>query len=114
MAHVEPTFKNIGSSCVRVEWAGIAAGDTAEPVQWAGDADRSVQVEGTFDGATITIEGSIDEVNFRTLSDPTGTGLTFTSGRIEAITEAVVMIRPSISGGTTVDVTVSLLLRSSR
>lgn len=115
MAHIEPTFKNIGSSCVRVQWPGLAAGDTAEPVHLAGDADRSVQVEGTFDGATITIEGSIDETNFRTLSDPTGTGLTFTAARIEAITEACVQIRPTVTaGGAGVDLTVSVLLRSSR
>ena len=41
------------------------------------------------DGASVAIKGSIDEVNFEVLSDPTGTGLNFTAAKIEAITELV-------------------------
>lgn len=80
-------------------WEGMASGDTAVAVELAQLADRSVQVSGAFDGATINIEGSINGVDYATLTDPQGNALSFTSGRIEGVTELVAYIRPAIVGG---------------
>lgn len=115
MATIQPVMKDIGSNCVRATWPNMAQGDDAAPVKLGGAADRSVQVEGTFDGVSVAIKGSIDETNFETLSDPTGTSLVFTAAKIEAITEATVQIKPELSGaGAATNVTVSLLVRSSK
>ncbi len=109
------TTKNIGSSCVLVQWANLANGDEGEPAKLAGAADRSVQIEGTFSGATAAIVGSIDEVNFEVLTDPQGNGLNFTAPKIEAVTEATVQVKPTVSGGDgSTLVTVSMLLRSAK
>lgn len=77
-------------------------------------SDRSVQVEGDFDTATITIEGSNDGTNYHPLTDPQGNALAFTSAGIEAISELTRYIRPSSGAGTgSVDVTISILMRGS-
>lgn len=115
MAIKSYTTKNIGSSCVLVQWADLANGDEGEPVKLAGAADRSVQVEGVFSGATVAVVGSLDESNFEVLTDPQGNGLNFTAAKIEAVTEATVQAKPTVSGGDgSTLVTVSMLLRSAK
>lgn len=52
-----------------------------------------MHVFGTFGSATVTIEGSLNGVDWATLTDPQGNALTFTSARIEAISEATVHLK---------------------
>lgn len=96
------------------QWAGLLSGDTAEPLAIPLYADKSVSVEGTLGPATVTIKGSLDGVNYYTLSDPQGNALTFTTAtkRLEAILENVVYVMPEVSGadGTT-NAIVNLLAR---
>ena len=75
--------------------------------------DRAVQVEGTFDGATVTLKGSIDGANFHTLTDPQANPLSFTSGGIKQISEAVRVLKPELSGGTASDLTVTILMKGN-
>ena len=78
----------------------MANGDQGDNLEMAENADRSVQVSGTFGaGGTVLIEGSLDGVNFYSLTDPQGNALSFTSAKIEAITEIVRYIRPRVSNG---------------
>lgn len=79
-------------------------------------ADRSVQVSGTFGGASVDIEGSNDGSNWSTLNDPQGNALTFSGGsRIEAILELSRYIRPKVTGGDgTTAILVSMLVRIPR
>jgi hypothetical protein len=61
--------------------------------------DKSVHITGTLGGGTILIEGSNDNVNLATLTDPQGNPLSFIAGnKIEAVLEATAYIRPSWSG----------------
>lgn len=80
-------------------------GSAAEMVAYS---DRSVQVVGTFDGATIQLQGSNDGSNWKVLTDPQGNILAFTTTGIEAIAELTRYIRPQItvagSGGADLDV----------
>ncbi len=93
-------------------WANMAAGDVGLPITLAQYADRSVQVAGTFDGATVVFEGTNDGVNYATLTDPQGNALSIISPKIEAVLEAVFKVRPRIQGGAgAVNITVSLLVR---
>lgn len=74
-------------------------------------SDKSVQIEGTFGGATVVLQGSNDGSNWKTLSDPSNTALSFTSAGLEAVLEHTRYIRPSSSGGTGTAVTVTVFMR---
>jgi hypothetical protein len=123
MATIQPTLTGVPDTAAGAgfvaSWGPIHQGDVCTPItELSGKvdhADRSVQVEGTFGGATIALNGSNDKSNFRTLNDPSMTPLTFTAAGLRAVLEAVVQFAPSISGGDgTTGVTVSVLLRRLR
>lgn len=93
-------------------WTPITnANADGAPVSSVLTGDRCVQVSGTFGGATITMQGSLDGSTWATLSDPTGTALTFTAAGLKGISEAAKFIRPLLSGGSGSSVTVRLFVR---
>lgn len=95
-----------------VAWLAVPAGGEGAPIDLAQLADRSVQVSGVFDNASCVIKGSINGVDYITLTDPQGNALAFNSGSIEAVSELVVFIKPVVVGGgelTALDI--SLLLK---
>ena len=61
--------------------------------------DRTVQVTGTFDSATVLIEGSNDNSTWATLTDIDATALSFTSTALKLIRECPAYLRPTVSGG---------------
>lgn len=75
-------------------------GEAAELSAWQ---DRTVQLFGTWDSATVVIQGSNDNTNWVTLRDPGGNNLSFTSDGLKAILELPRWIRPSKSGGAASD-----------
>ena len=79
-------------------WSGMAAGDTGQPIVLAQFADRTVQVEDTFEGCTVTLQGSNDGTNWHTLMDPQGNALSFTAPGLEAVLELPFYVRPSVAG----------------
>jgi hypothetical protein len=87
--------------------------DTGYPVQYVGNADRTVQVYGTFGGATVTLEGSLDGTNWATLNDAQGSPIAITEAKLEAVTELVRYTRPSVSGGSGASLTVMLFMRNT-
>lgn len=95
-----------------VSWSTMANGDSGEPLQNPGSADRSVQVTGTFGvGGTVVLQGSNDGTNYRTLTDPQGNALSFTAAAIEAVQEITRYTRPSVTGGDgTTSLTVTLVV----
>lgn len=100
--------------CVRIQYTGIRAGDTCSAIGLARYADRSVQVSGTFGGATVAIQGTNeDSTNFYTLSDSGGLDLSLTApGRPRFITEATLHTKPLITGGDgTTDLTITFFCR---
>ena len=90
-------------------WSALATGDTGEPLSNPSYADRSVQVTGTFGGATITIEGSNDGTNYTTLTDTAGAALSFTVTGVRQILQVTRYIRPLVTGGAGVVINVNLL-----
>ena len=88
----------IGTSSL-VTWTSVATGDTGKPVESTGFSDRSVQVTGTFGGATCTIEGSNDGSTWATLSDPAGAALTFAATGLKQILQITRYMRPSVAAG---------------
>lgn len=102
MATVPPvtTFPFESSSDVAVTtWAQLAANDDGEPVRLAVYSDRSIQVTGTFGGASVTIGGSNDGVTYHALNDTGSEPLTLTAGALKAIVELPVFIKPRVFGG---------------
>jgi hypothetical protein len=101
-----------------VKWIGFqVAGDTGKPFECPHYADKSVQVIGTFGGATVTIQGSNmkDTPTYATLNDDGGTALTFTSAGIKKIRENTYWVRPIISGGDeTTNLDVYLLVHAEK
>ncbi len=68
-------------------------------IEGPGSPDRSVQAVGTFDSATVVMQGSNDGTNWVTLTDPLGNAISFTATGLKQISELTRYIRPSTSGG---------------
>ena len=84
--------------------------DDGVPTPRAISSDRSVQVEGTFAGASVVIEGSNDGgAHYHTLTDPLGNALSFTSAAIKQVQEVVQLLRPRSSGGSGAALVISLV-----
>jgi hypothetical protein len=73
--------------------------------------DRTIQVDGTFAGASVTITGSNDGVNYQTLTDPLGNPLVISSPDIVQVLETVRYTRPEVSAGPGANLTVSMFIR---
>lgn len=108
MAVKTATIEPIGASAYLVSWAAMANGDSGDPVKFAGAADRSIQVNGTFGvGGTVVLEGSNDGgTTWFTLTDPQGNAISKTANALEAVSEVTVLVRPRVTAG---DGTTSLL-----
>lgn len=115
MANITPVVTRVEDGGVfdvyLATWPAMGNADTGLPVAMSGSSDRSVQIEGTFGGATVVIQGSNNGTNYQLLTDPQGNDISKTTADLEAITELTRYVRPVTSGGTGTSVTVSLLLR---
>lgn len=113
MATVNPTVNRTPQGAMSIFSAAWALGtaDTGVAVQMTDFADRSIQVAGTFGGATVVVEGSNDGSNWTTLRDPQGVALSFTSAGLKQILELTMYTRVSSSGGTGTSVTATLVGR---
>lgn len=98
-----------------VSWTLTQADGTGDAVELPGSPDRSAQIRGTFNGATVVVEGSNDGTNYETLTDPQGNAISKTAAAIEAITEMTRKIRPKLTGGDgSTSVVVSMFFRRTR
>lgn len=115
MATITPTIVPVSDPGVTrvylATWASIGDADTCTAVPMSGASDRSVQITGTFGGATIVVQGSNDGTNYAPLTDPQGNAISKTSAAIEQISEISRFVKPTTSGGTSSAITVSLLLK---
>ena len=96
-------------------WNLTTADPTGDSIQWPGAADRTVQfISSAFGGATVIMEGSLDDNTFFTLTDGQGNAISFTDEGGEMIAENTLFIRPRLSvAGTAAVVAVLLLSRST-
>jgi len=112
MSVIASTSEMIGLGVTLLTWTGLAAGDTATPVACGASADKTMQVYGTFDGETMTMQGSMLAASeFIDMSDPQGNSMAYTSADLEVILENPLYIRPSMSAGAgTTSLTVHVLM----
>lgn len=93
------SFNNHESNVVK--WV-LAAGESGQDFVLPGYADRSVQVFGTFGGASVSFEGSNEDsapTNHTVLSDPQGNALTMAAAGLKAVLEMTRLVRPRVVGG---------------
>ena len=89
---------------LHVEWVGLKAGEAGAPFSLHGGPDRSVQVTGNFSGTAILYwEGSNNvfeaSPDWFTLTDPQGNPLSFSTARLEQVTEYTRWVRPRVAAG---------------
>lgn len=87
-----------------IQWGGvtkIAQNDTFTADGTVGGlVIRSVQIEGTANGATLAVQGSNDGVTFENLSDIGGSALTgLSTGVLKQIREPSLWITLALTGG---------------
>jgi hypothetical protein len=114
MANIVPNVKRApqgAQSIILATWT-LGASDTGIEVDLSDYVDRSIQVEGTFGGATVTVEGSNDSTNWESLRDPQGTILAFSAAGLKQVLEATLKLRVRSAGGTGTTVTVTLFGRT--
>lgn len=116
MATRNHTRTPTGSSAAFVAtWEGLLLGDVGDALPFSQFTDKSVQVVGTFGGATLRLEGSNNGNDWAVLTDPQGNDLLITTAKIEMVTEATAYVRPNISGGDgTTSLSVHMLCKEAR
>lgn len=115
------TAANIPSQRQRVQgrsWALTGADGEGQWIEMSAWQDRTVHLFGTFNGATVVIEGSNEAAptvggagNAITLRDPASNSLSFTAAGMKAILELPRWIRPRCSSGAVTAVTVIINAR---
>lgn len=112
MAVITPTVEERESRTYLVTWV-LGPDDTGAPVKFVGAVERTVQIIGTFGGATVAMQGTVEDTpaNWMPLTDVQGEAISVTAAALETITEVVRHTRPAVTGGTGTSVTVLLLLR---
>ena len=114
MADVIPTRTNLDADppVAVFLWSGIPADTNGAAISVPGFADQTVVIDGTFGGATCTLEGGNDGTNTYALTDPQGTAIAKTAAGLEQVTETPVYIQPVVTGGDgTTAINVSLMCR---
>lgn len=114
MANINGIITNIGDqdgSVKKATWTFTGA-DVGFPIPFAEWADRSVQMAGTWNAATVVWEGSNDGgATYLPLTDPQGNAISKTADGIEAITEVCEFARPRVTSGAVTNVVISVVLR---
>lgn len=109
MATITADIKPREGGIRKVIWETMGNADTGSAVSIADYPDKTVDIQGTFGGATVVIQGSNDGTNYTTLTDTTDTALSFTAASgPKVILENPLFLRASTSGGTGTDVDVIL------
>lgn len=102
MATVGFAHRDIAKSVVKCTWGTLANTDVGAGNGMLRWPDKTVQITGTFGGATVNIEGSNDGgLTWFVLNDSRGEGnpLTLTAADGRQIMENAELIRPNVSGG---------------
>lgn len=109
MAEIEYTSDNdfIKNRSQYIVWSGLSVDDTGSPLQFAGHADKTVHVFGTWDGASVIFEGSNDprvetdpnNAAWATMNDPQAIAFQRSSDFIDMVVENPRYMRPRVSGG---------------
>lgn len=113
MATIVPTTVEEQVRAAAYRWTDYSTADTSSPikVQNMQGLAGSVQVTGTFGGASIALQVSNDGTNFVTLKDIAGVDISLNTAGLREFSTASLFLKPTSSGGTADNVTVTVVLR---
>ena len=80
-------------------WDVLAIGDEGSPLTCAQYADKTMQVAGTFGGATVSLLGSNNGVDWAVLHDTMGAVITVATAKHTLVADSCVYVKPVINGG---------------
>jgi hypothetical protein len=85
---------------ITCSWTPLANGDTGAPLFNPENRFATVQVTGTFGvGASISIEGSLNGIDWITLQDSSNAAITLTAAGMVTVRDMVKYIRPNVTAG---------------
>ena len=114
MATVSPALAQVENGPVQsVTWADMATGDTIEAVQLSRESAlaASIQISGTFGGATVGLSASNDGSTYVALEDTSGDAISATAAAMFEVSTGALYLKPTISGGSSDAVDAVLVLR---
>ncbi len=95
----KPTRSDISTdrSVIKTIWKLTTTDNTGTPVPIIGFPISTFQANGTFGGATVVMEGSLDGTNFVGLKDITGAAIAFTAAGLDKVVGACQYLRARLS-----------------
>lgn len=113
MATVPVSVEEGESRTFIARWV-LGPGDDGEPIRYSGAVERTIQIFGSFGGASVAIEGTLEltPTTWLPITDVQGNAINANSNKLETITELVRHLRPKVTGGSGTTVTVLLMMRS--
>jgi len=117
----ENTGVGLPKGVIRATWETLAASGTpGAPFEAPNYPDKTVTVNGTFDGVTVTLEGSNalpTASQWHTLHDQSDNNLDFAAAGASVIVENPIYIRPNFTtatAGHTTDLDVIIVCRRTK
>jgi len=110
---VQPVTSALAQSYDNVTWAAMATGDTGAPYDLvnARAVAGAVQIEGTFSGATVTLQASNNGTNWYAVKDISGSDIALTAAGLREFSTAARYLRPSAASGSGSALLVTICLR---
>lgn len=114
MATISPVRSSPARNIEQILWETLTESDTAGSVLPASVLSLfgSVQVIGTFGGATVVFQGSNDGTNWVNLNDKDGNAISLSAAGAAEFSTAMLYLRPSASGGSSQDIDVYVIMRN--
>lgn len=108
MATIAPTRANVGPWQIYT-WTGVTESDTFGPAPIDSPVRQAtLQISGTFGGATVIAQGSNDGSTFVALDDVEDAAISHTSAGGSELRYLWPYMRPSASGGSSQSLTATL------
>lgn len=116
MPVVKPTILENNLNGLSAVWENVTENDTFGALTISdGYADMSIAIDGTFNGATITIEGSLGGNHRDAMVDANGVIMQYSAvTNIIPVGPAVAAVHPTISGGSSTGISVYLYYAKRR
>lgn len=99
MPKIMPNVTPLSSGGLQVSWSGIKSGDVCVPVGHSELKRRCIQVSGDFSGATLSMQGSQDTIDYNSLNDANGTPMDYQEGVLAEAQQVPIYVRPHLEGG---------------
>lgn len=114
MATITPTADHNGRRVI-LAWADASTGDTFNSYELGGEDSiaSAIQISGTFGGATAVLQVSNDGSSWFTAKDVNGDDISATSAAMFEASLSALYVRPSISGGSSDSLAVTMVMRKA-